>query len=57
MEKVDVSKNLCHGERQTFFEMKEGYKISRVKILVFRYLFQTLHISSTVKTSKHEVEN
>ena len=33
--KVDVSKNVWDGERQIFFEMKEGYKGSCVKILIF----------------------
>ena len=33
--KVDVSKNSCDGERQFFSEMKEGYKVSCVKILIF----------------------
>ena len=34
-QKVDVSKNVCAGERNFFFEMKEGYKVSYVKILMF----------------------
>ena len=32
---VDVSKNVRDGERQFFFEMKEGCKVSCVKILIF----------------------
>ena len=27
----DVSKNACDGERQSFFKMKEGYKVPFVK--------------------------
>ena len=34
-EKVDVSSNVCDGERQFCFEMKEGYKVFCVKILMF----------------------
>ena len=33
--KVDVSKNDCDGEHQFLFEMKEGYKVSFAKILMF----------------------
>ena len=32
---MDVSKNSCDGERQSFSEMTEGYKFSCVKILIF----------------------
>ena len=31
-------KNVCYGEHQIFFEMKEGYKASCVKILSFGIL-------------------
>ena len=33
--KVDVSKNSWDGERHFFSEMKERYKVSCVKILIF----------------------
>ena len=44
-------KNVCYGEHQIFFEMKEGYKASCVKILSFGillggwYLFEMYHSS------------
>ena len=34
-QKVGISKNLYDGERKPFFEMKETYKVSCVKILIF----------------------
>ena len=34
-QKLGVSKNVRDGERQFFFEMKDGYKFSYVKILIF----------------------
>ena len=34
--KVDISRRLCDGERKFLFKMKEGYKVSCVKILMFR---------------------
>ena len=39
---LDVLKNVCNEERQFFFEMKEGYKVSCVKILIFRSLIRRL---------------
>ena len=52
----------CDGEHQSFFKMKEGYKVSCVTILIFYWitrrllnLFKILHASSTVKTSKNVV--
>ena len=41
----EVVKNGCFeklGERQFFFEMNEGYKVSCVKILMFRYIIKKL---------------
>ena len=31
-------KNLWHGQCQLFLEMKEGYKVSCIKILIFAKL-------------------
>ena len=59
---MDVSKNVCDGERQLYFEMKEGYKASCVKYWYFAellggwFLFEILHTSSTVKTSENVVK-
>ena len=33
-----ASKNICDGDRQFFFEIKEGYKVSCVKLLMFWYI-------------------
>ena len=33
--KVDVSEELCDGEWQLLFQMKQGYKASCVKTLIF----------------------
>ena len=41
-EKVDVLKNVRDRERQSFFEMKEGYKVSCVKTLTFRSVIRRL---------------
>ena len=51
---MDISKNVCHRERQFFFEMKEGYKISFVKVnLLGRwFLFEIMHTSVTAKIVK-----
>ena len=35
---MDVSKNVCDGERQIFFKIKEGYEVSCVKILCYAKL-------------------
>ena len=35
---MDVPENACDGERQFFFQTKEGYKASCVKILMFAML-------------------
>ena len=59
-QKVDVSKNVYDEERQFFFEMKEGYELSCVIILIFAKLlglFEILYTSSTVKTSKNVVKS
>ena len=46
-----------------FFDIKGGYKVYCVKILIFVkliggwYLFEILHTSSTVKTSKNDVKS
>ena len=40
--KVDISKNVPDGERQFFFEMKEEYKVSCVKMLIFRSVIRRL---------------
>ena len=46
---MDVSKNVCDGERQFFFEMKEKYKVSCAELLYFAkllgswFLFEMLH--------------
>ena len=59
---MDVSKNVCDGERQLYFEMKEGYKVSCVKwyfaeLLGVWFLFEILHTSSTVETSENVVKS
>ena len=41
-ENVDVSKNVCDGEHQLFFEMKVGYKVSCAKILRLWYITRML---------------
>ena len=49
-------------ESNTFFEIKDGYKVSCVKmffldnILGSQYLFQTLQTSHTVKNSENRVK-
>ena len=58
---MDVLKNFCDGERQSVFQMMEGSKVSRVKILIFWYitswyLIEILHTSSTLKNSKNELK-
>ena len=40
--KVDVLKNVSDGERQFLFETKEGYKVCRLKILIFRSVIRSL---------------
>ena len=40
--KVNVLKNVCDGKCQFFFEMKEEYKVSRVKVLIFRSVIRSL---------------
>ena len=58
-----LRKRLCNEERQFPLEMKEGYKVSCVKILMFAellggwYLYEIKHTSSTVKTIKNEVKS
>ena len=37
-EKIDVLESVCDEERRFFFEIKEGHKVCRVKILIFWYL-------------------
>ena len=39
---MDVLKNVCDGKRQFFFETKEGYKVSCVKILIFGSVIRRL---------------
>ena len=43
--KVDVKKNVCNGERQYFFEIKEVYKVSWyfAKLLGGTYLLEIEH--------------
>ena len=57
-QKVNVLKSFCEGEHQLYFEMKERYKVSRVKIFIFFWitrvwlLFEVLHTSSLWELAK-----
>ena len=52
--RMDVLKKFCDGERKLLCEMKEGYKECYCFGIFIggRYLFEILHTSFTVKTSK-----
>ena len=60
---MDVLKKVWDGDCQLYFEMKEGYKVSCVKnwcltkLLKGWFLFEILHTSSYVKTSKNVVKS
>ena len=41
-QKVDVLENVWDGERHFFFEVKDQYKVSCVKILIFWYITRRL---------------
>ena len=59
--KTGCLQNFCDGEPKIYFEMKEGYKFSCVKmfwyITKWLVLLEILHTSSTVKTSKNMVKS
>ena len=64
---MDLAKDFCDGERQRYFEMKQTYKVSLLKLsikyLYFAklpgvwFLFEKLHTLSTMKTSKNVVKS
>ena len=41
-QKVDASENFCYKEHQFYLEMKDGYKVSCVKILIFYLITRSL---------------
>ena len=59
---MNVNKNICDGELSNFFfEIKEGCKVSCVKIFLAdlfgsQYVFEILHTSLTVTNSENVVK-
>ena len=59
MVKSEYFENIRDGDRQFFFEMKEGHKFYCVKILIIHIgiFIEILYTLTTVKTSKFVVKS
>ena len=50
---LNVSKGFCDGEKQLFFEKRDGNQVPCVRLLQKYYLSEILHTSANIQTTKN----